>query len=271
VEVLVTMIPQNDPKWEFPSVHLGVEGSTAHGRTIEDLYRAFLRWSRKPKDTEVINVSKAFRRLESFADFGLKYHDQYFKTPYMFTDLPIDSFCQVWDWTSREGAVVWYADVDPGVVTKAVALHEEIGDQDYNKKMIQEFWHLCLSSCFDHLSQDVGIIFVQYMNGLGLRGMMTLRSIFKTSEDVMNEMFYACMPIRIAEVHVVGAAWWINAIMAFARLFMSKKMSKRMVSSSRTKLLDAIGGRDLLPEGGWMDGTHAVTPGRYSRFRLSYE
>ena len=61
--------------------------------------------------------------------------------------------------------------------------------------------------------------------------------------------FYGTMPLKMKSVIMTGSPWWLSALLAIMRLFISKKMSKRIHNYSKGKMLEAMGGAYYLPAG----------------------
>ena len=63
---------------------------------------------------------------------------------------------------------------------------------------------------------------------------------------------------------LVGTPWWLSALIAFMRLFISKKMSQRIKNLSDADAVKEMGGTSCLPVG-FLGGTRPYSP-RYPGF-----
>jgi hypothetical protein len=61
---------------------------------------------------------------------------------------------------------------------------------------------------------------------------MAFNNMFSSVEKTINAMFYGAMPVKMKACIIVGSPWWMSALLRLMKLFMSKKMSKRIVSAS---------------------------------------
>ena len=267
MRALEGIIPKGEERFDYASLHLGV--GICKNKTRADVHRAFLLWSQKPDDREkdLFNVSKAFRRLSSFADYQLKMYEPYFSTP---IDPEADDIKKAAslitimvpkEVDSESGAVVWIIDMG-STDLKSFQNLEASGTS--NKAIMRWFFGLMVQSLFDDAASTYGTIIVESFGGLGFGGMMKVQSAFKPIESDLNEMFYGVMPFKMKSVALLGAPWWLSALIAFMRLFISKKMSKRIKNLSDESFLAMMGGQGKLPEG-FLGGTQVYEP-RYPGF-----
>lgn len=232
-------------RWQFRGVHLGK--ALCFGKTEEDLYRAFLLWSQKPADREAgrFNLSKALQRITSFADFQEKSFDKFLSTPVQFEEKGFEEMkawlpSRVPDWTEPSGAIIWEIDMG-GLDTKALKVPVE------NKQIFRAMWMNMMQLMFDDACAIHGCIIVENLKGMGFSDMMTINNKFSGIQDELNQMFYGCFPFKMKSCVLVGSPWWMNALMAFMRLFISKKMSERIVSTDIKGAQKYVGGAEFLP------------------------
>jgi len=255
LETFQNMIPKDGGeggRYNYQSMHLGKGVCT--GKTPEDVHRAFLLWCQKPEDREAdsFNVSKAFRRLSSFAEYQLRMFDKYFSEPvdihseeirtvatYMDIKIPSDIHAET-------GSVKWIMDLDTWDL-EAFKDPEKSGMS--HKGIMQWFWSLMLTSMFDDATCIHGVIIVEAFGNMGISGMMSLQSAFKPIEADINEMFYGITPFKMKACVLVGCPWWLSALIGFMRLFISRKMSQRIKNFSLVSMQEYMGGIENLPEG----------------------
>ena len=211
-------------------------------------------WCQKEEDRngDSFNVSKAFRRLEAFADYQTRMFEKYFSTP---IDIESEQFKKVVqlmdikipkDVHAETGAVVWVMDLQKWDMASFKEL-ESIGLSLTD--VMRWFWSLMLTSMFDDVTCIHGVVIVEGMDGLGLSGMMSWQSALKPIETDMNEMFYGITPFKMKACVLVGVPWWLSALLAFMRLFISKKMSERIKNYSEESCQKYMGGVEYLPNG----------------------
>ena len=73
--------------------------------------------------------------------------------------------------------------------------------------------------------------------------------MFSSIEKEMNTLFYSTTPIRMHQVILTGSPWWLTALLAFMKLFMSRKMGERIVNTTVEDMVVRIGGPSFLPKG----------------------
>jgi hypothetical protein len=278
LETLVSMIPTEGDKVEkfmYRSLHLDCD-DVKHpclGKTRNDVHRAFLLWSQKPNDRleDSFNVSKAFRRLETFADYQLKMYEPYFSTPVDITSPDIVEASQIMNIKVPEqtygGALAWVIDLDRTDMEAMSKLKAE-GGCDLNDLM-RYFWALMLQGMFDDVSCSEGCIVLQDMGTMGFGTMLSFQKSIKPIENDMNAMFYGVMPFKMKSCILTGSPWWMSALLAFMRLFISKKMSGRIKNLYKKDMWLIMGGQDQLPLG-YIGGTKPYVE-RYPGYTMEKE
>lgn len=68
-------------------------------------------------------------------------------------------------------------------------------------------------------------------------------------ENQLNEMFYGCAPFKMKTCILVGSPLWMNWLIAIMRMFISKKMSERIINTDAAGLQTKVGGPEYLPQG----------------------
>lgn len=269
MESLVSLIPEDggkDGKFKYASMHLGSDIGPCVGKTRDDVHRAFLLWSQKEKDREndSFNVTKAFRRLEAFADYQLRMYEPYFNTPVDITSKAIIKASQFLN-------IKTLADTCDGAVVIIIDLakldYEGLDNKDYDMKdFLRYYWAYMLNTMFDDAACSQGSIIIEGLGGCGISDMYKMNRIMKPIENDMNEMFYGVMPYKMKMVILVGTPWWLSALIRFMRLFLSKKMSSRIKNLYMKDMYKIIGGADRLPLG-YLGGTKEYVE-RYARLPL---
>ena len=239
--------------WEFRGVHLG-HGAAA-GKTQDDLLTAFLYWAQKPADREAgrFNVSKAMRRLTAFAIFQEKYCEEFFADPVIVTEPGFANVAKIFPilipaWTNKQGNVMWIMDLK----------QMEADSKEYfsDRVLMRYFWWLMLNSVFDYATAIDGADIVETFDGLSFGAMMKMNSRFSKVEKEMQELFYGVAPFKMKSCVLVGSPWWLNWLLAIMRLFISKKMSERIVNTDKAGMYQRLGGPDFFPQG-FYEGTRA--------------
>eukprot|EP00946_MAST-07B_sp_MAST-7B-sp1_P001055 g1055.t1 len=257
MEALVGMIPEGDPRFDYASLHLG-EG-VCKGYTKEHVHRAFLLWSQKPADREgdSFNVSKAFRRLTAFADYTTEMFDKFFQEP---VDMDAPDIVAASDLMKilipketdpATGATVWIMDMSTWDMSK----YQDIGAAGTSHRSIMRwFFMVMVRSMWDDATTVHGVVIVEAFGDVGMRDMLKMQGLFKPIENDMNRMFYGVMPFKMKSCVLVGTPWWMSALLAFMRLFISKKMSQRIKNLSDADAVKEMGGTSCLPIG-FLGGT----------------
>ena len=262
---LLKMIPTEGDeveKFQYSSLHLECDdvNHVCVGKTRNDIHRAFLLWSQKQDDraNDSFNVSKAFRRLEAFASYQLKMYEPYFSTAVDITSPRIIEASKLMnikvpDQTYQDGAVCWLIDLEKTDFDAMAQLSTESNVCSLNDLM-RYFWALMLRSMFDDVACSEGAIILEHIGSVGISKMMQFQRVFKPIETDMNAMFYGVMPFKMKSCIITGSPWWMSALLAFMRLFISSKMSARLKNCYQSDMHKLMGGVDQLPLG-YIGGT----------------
>jgi hypothetical protein len=226
---------------------------------VEDVHRVFLLWSQKPADraADSFNVSKAFRRLTAFADYTTSMFDKYFTTPVDVDAADIVAASELMEILiprevdAKTGAAVWIMDMGRWDLS-------QIGDLaargTSHTSVMRWFFALMVRSMWDDATAIHGVVIIEAFGNMGFRGMMKVQGLFKPIEEDLNRMFYGVMPFKMNAAVLVGCPWWLSALIAFMRLFISKKMSARIKNLSDVDTVEEMGGPAALPVG-FLGGT----------------
>jgi len=244
IEEKKTSITKEDvrKKWDFHS------SPHAHfGKTLDDTYMAFLSWARVKEDKSKVNVSKAFRRLESYADWM---HDAAadLTNPPLTTE-SVKKAVDAWAFNTSidsEGRLVWWCDMGKFNYSQ---FKDDFTPEDHLRAFV---WYLH-AVLYNESARENGMIFVQNVNKIGLVQCLTLMPPKLSTK--LDRLTIGVLPIKMQCIYMFETPTWINIFMKIVGVFMSKKMKERMVTLKWDEI-DKIGGVEAIPKGfGKVEGT----------------
>jgi rubrerythrin len=247
-------------KWEFPVTPL-----QEFNATLDDLFRAFLRWSNKVEEDVVAageaqspplyNVSKAFRRLESYATWM---HDNAKDLHEPLTVESVAATHELWKMKvthDQHGRLLWW--IDMGAMNfKAI---KAAATTDHQQTLRYLVWqtHLVM---FDEQAQRHGMVFVE---SLAKKGMWECFGIVPMDVSAkLDRLTIGSMPVKMKKIYMFDAAQWLHIVNALMRPFLSAKMRSRLVCPTAKDeppqaICDREFGRASIPHGfaGMVGGT----------------
>lgn len=251
-------------KWEFRSVPID-----QFGKTLDDVYLAFLRWAaiddadatehgegiEKKKSEEGkqsrINVSKAYRRLESYASW-MEDAKEDLAGP---GPLTAQSVRNAWDaWKMRvsydsSSRLVWWFDLGALDLGKCKKIPPE--------ESLRLFVWLSHAIMFDDNAQRNGMVFAEDCAKIGFWDVMTLFPMKLGLK--LDRLTIGVLPVKMKKLYILNTPVWCDLLMKMMGAFMSKKMKKRIVTvkdKDHAKAVDELGGAEYtLANFGGCNGT----------------
>ena len=236
--------PRRRPeKWSFEASPLD-----CFEKTKDDLLMAFVRWSRLSdanSDQDSLdsdakyNISKAFRRLESYANWMLKTGTDMTEPP-----LTKESIQEAWGvWSlkvsyDKHNRLVWWMDMD-AVDAEAV---QELKPVD-SLRLFCWFAHYVL---LDRHAQQYGMVLVQNLGKKHLLKQMALmppKLMLK-----IDRLTIGTMPVKTKQLYIVRSPQWAKLVMGLAQPFLSQKLRQRIVTLPESKTLEELLGADCIPQ-----------------------
>lgn len=224
------------------------------GRTLDDVYVAFLRWaSVEPNQFEEcglkgginklgpINVSKAFRRLESYAQWMHSTGDD-------LVDLTASSvkptndlmyFRVTYDDCDR---VVWWLDLGR---TQFDALRE-LPDAS----ILRLFVWLAHLIMFEEKAQKHGVVFFESMSYVGFWQYMTMLPF--NVGLALDKYMVGVIPVRTKLVVFLKRPFWVDAMYGLLQFFLPKRMKRRVDmpgKAGQKAAEETVGNMDCVPIG----------------------
>lgn len=223
------------------------------GRTLEDVYVAFLRWaSVEPNQFEdcglkggvnkrgPINVSKAFRRLESYAQW-MDSTGSDLDNLTAVSVKPTNDLMYFRVTTDGCGRVVWWLDLGQ---TQFSALRE-LPDAS----ILRLFVWLAHLIMFEEKAQENGVVFFESMSYVGFWQYMTMLPMSVGLN--VDKYMVGVIPVRTKLVVFLKRPLWVDIMYGILQLFLPKRMKRRvdMSSNGDQKAVKETVGMDCIPVG----------------------
>lgn len=232
------------------------------GKELDDTFMAFLLWARTSTDTadndnnnteEKINVSKAFRRLEVYAGWMEDTGDDLI-TPAL-TSVSVQSTLKEWAMRvsiDNQGRLVWWIDLNAIDIGK---IKSEIPPEDSLRAFVW-FAHYVM---YDEDAQKNGLVFIENVAHMGMIKMFTMMPMKLSTK--LDKLTIGVLPIKMNALYMLETPRWVNILMKFMGMFMSKKMKSRIVSLKEWDKVEGLVGKDCIPKGfGKLEGSLEVDP-----------
>lgn len=248
-------------KWDFSTCPHG-----QFGKTLDDLFLTFLIWAKVFSDGNEyfskVNVSKAFRRLEKYADWM---EDSNNDLAEPLTPESVWEALDVWKMKAsvdKNGRFVWwisFSDIDAKKVKK-------FDSKDHIRAFVW-YSHYVM---FDENAQENGIVFIEDCDHVGFLESMTLIPMKVGAK--LDRLTIGTLPVQVKSMLLLECPGWINLFMKFLKMFMSKKLKERIQIVKDWASIEEEVGIENIPVGfGKLKGSLAVDPiiDKYFREQVS--
>jgi len=229
-------------RWDFrasPHEHFGM--------TLEDTYAAFVQWALK-EDEETgesssqaaFNISKAFRRIESYADWMEDNGDEITESP--LTADSIHEANKAWGMKSsidKNGNYVWWLDfkqLDKEAIRNTISLKDSL-------RYMVWYAHFIM---YNENAQNNGIVFIEALAHVGFIESMTLVPMKLGVK--LDRLTIGILPIKMKSLYILQSPRWVEMFSKVLGLFMSKKMKERMLMLKDFSEIEDIVGKECIPQ-----------------------
>eukprot|EP00545_Synedropsis_sp_CCMP1620_P012196 CAMPEP_0119022402 /NCGR_PEP_ID=MMETSP1176-20130426/27935_1 /TAXON_ID=265551 /ORGANISM="Synedropsis recta cf, Strain CCMP1620" /LENGTH=363 /DNA_ID=CAMNT_0006977253 /DNA_START=113 /DNA_END=1204 /DNA_ORIENTATION=+ len=226
------------PKWQFTLTPL-----EQFNATLDDVLRAFVLWA-KNDDEPIYNISKAFRRLDSYATW-MEDHRSVLEAPLVVDSLTVAA--HAWQCKLTHDAkdrLVWWIDVG---ALDIPSIKSSIPHDDSLRFFVWQS-HLVM---FDKKAQENGIILAQSMGEKGMIETMTMVPMSLGTK--LDRLTIGTLPVKMQVFYIFNHKRWLGILMGMLKPFLSKKMRQRIVTIPRNQdpqtVMDKEIGRDFIPVG----------------------
>jgi len=237
--LLKTMVEAAEgEKWKFALTPL-----EEFGATLDDYFVCFLKWSKKD-DSEDYNVTKAFRRLDSYATW-MQDNRKDLETP--LTAAQLKEAHKAFDMKithAEDGHIVWWVDFSH-VDQVAIGPNGSIPVSDSLRYFVYASHFIML----DKQAQEKGLYFVEDCAKMGFFKMMRLFPMDVSTK--LDRLTIGVLPVKMKGMYILNAAMWMNLLMGMIKPFMSRKLRQRIVNvanKSKQETLEKIVGKDSIPK-----------------------
>jgi len=229
-------------KWRLHSTPLG-----EFGKSLDDLYSSFLRWAVVTDanatgggERSKYNVSKAFRRFESYVSWMDDAEDDLLEPP--LTASSVARAHHAWQVRvsyDAKGRLLWWFDVGLTNLSQV----RQLTPKD-TVRFFTWFSHFVM---FDDAAQTHGIAYVVNFAKIGLRSAVGLVPMQLWAK--LDGLTIGVMPLHTMEFLTLGDPVWYTVMITLLSPFLSRKLRARMVSlRDFTALVDMLG-TECIPQG----------------------
>jgi len=210
------------------------------GKSIEDTYSAFLYWARVKQDRSQINVSKALRRLEAYADWMDDTGSDLIEPK--LTSNSVKEAVQAWCMNasySREGELLWWCDMSRVNV-------EKIKKEFPPEESLRAFVWYSHAIMYDENAQKNGMTFVYNVNKIKMIDSFTMMPAKLSTK--LDRLTIGVLPVKMNTMYLFESPTWVTVFMKIIGFFMSKKMRERIVICKGWNKVEEMIGLDVTPE-----------------------
>jgi hypothetical protein len=232
------------------------------GKTLDDTFLAFVQWAKSSSNDDndnddeqppTYNVSKAFRRLEAYAEWMEDTGDDLTQDP--LTAVSVQTALKAWAMRcsiDKHGQFAWWIDFDQ--IDKS-AIKKDISPTESLRAFVW-YSHYVM---YDTNAQEKGVVIVESVAKVGFLQMMTLMPM-KLSVK-LDRLTIGVLPVKMKAIYILETPTWLDVFMKFIGVFMSKKMKQRIIILKDWNKVEELLGKECIPKPfGKLEGSMEVDP-----------